>query len=188
MRRRQRYAPTRRHGTHRLTLSAGWQAALERLAHESAQRLGPRLSVAILVVDNATGEIRAHVGGADYFSASRAGAIDMTRALRSPGSALKPFIYALAFESGVAHPETVLDDRPVHFGQYAPEDFDLGFEGTVTARHALQMSLNLPAVELLNAVGPERFLARLRSAGADVELPEDQPPGLAIGLGASASS
>ncbi|MDR3407630.1 MAG: penicillin-binding protein 1C [Methylovirgula sp.] len=171
------------HGTHRLTLSAVWQASLERLAHESAQRLGPKISVAILVVDNATGEIRAHVGGADYFSVSRAGAIDMTRALRSPGSALKPFIYALAFESGIAHPETVLDDRPVHFGQYAPEDFDLGFEGTVTARHALQMSLNLPAVELLNAVGPERFLARLRSAGADVELPEDQPPGLAIGLG-----
>jgi penicillin-binding protein 1C len=171
------------HGTHRLTLSAAWQASLERLAHESAQRLGPKISVAILVVDNATGEIRAHVGGADYFSAARAGAIDMTKALRSPGSALKPFIYALAFESGIAHPETVLDDRPVHFGQYAPEDFDLGFEGTVTARHALQMSLNLPAVELLNAVGPERFLARLRSAGADVELPEDQPPGLAIGLG-----
>ncbi|MGP8231974.1 MAG: penicillin-binding protein 1C [Methylovirgula sp.] len=171
------------HGTHHLTLSAGWQAALERLARESAQRLGPKISVAILVVDNATGEVRAHVGGADYFSAARAGAIDMTKALRSPGSALKPFIYALAFESGIAHPETVLDDRPVHFGQYAPEDFDLGFEGTVTARHALQMSLNLPAVELLNAVGPERFLARLRSAGADVELPEDQPPGLAIGLG-----
>ncbi len=171
------------HGTHHLTLSAGWQAALERLARESAQRLGPKISVAILVVDNATGEVRAHVGGADYFSAARAGAIDMTKALRSPGSALKPFIYALAFELGIAHPETVLDDRPVHFGQYAPEDFDLGFEGTVTARHALQMSLNLPAVELLNAVGPERFLARLRSAGADVELPEDQPPGLAIGLG-----
>ncbi|MEW6436216.1 MAG: penicillin-binding protein 1C [Pseudomonadota bacterium] len=171
------------HGVHRLTLSSGWQASLERLAHESAQRLGPKISVAILVIDNATGEIRAHVGGADYFSASRAGAIDMTKVLRSPGSALKPFIYALAFESGIAHPETVLEDRPVHFGQYAPEDFDLGFEGTVTARHALQMSLNLPAVELLNAVGPERFLARLRSAGADVVVPDDQPPGLAIGLG-----
>ncbi len=117
------------------------------------------------------------------FSAARKGAIDMTKAFRSPGSALKPFIYALAFESGIAHPETVLDDRPVHFGQYAPDDFDLGFEGTVTARHALQMSLNLPAVELLNAVGPERFLARLRSAGAEVKLQDDQPPGLAIGLG-----
>jgi penicillin-binding protein 1C len=171
------------HSTHRLTLSAAWQASLEHLALESAGRLGPKLSVAILVIDNATGEIRAHVGGADYFSASRAGAIDMTKAFRSPGSALKPFIYALAFESGIAHPETMLEDRPTHFGQYAPEDFDLGFEGTVTARHALQLSLNLPAVELLNAVGPERFLARLRSAGAVIELPEDQPPGLAVGLG-----
>lgn len=171
------------HSVHQLTLSAGWQASLERLARESAQRLGPKLSVAILVIDNATGEIRAHVGGADYFSSPRAGAIDMSKAFRSPGSALKPFIYALAFESGIAHPETVLEDRPMHFGQYAPEDFDLGFEGTVTARHALQMSLNLPAVELLNAVGPDRFLARLRSAGAEIKLPEGQPPGLAIGLG-----
>jgi penicillin-binding protein 1C len=171
------------HGVHHLTLSAAWQAPLEQLAHESAQRLGPKISVAILVIDNATGEVRAHVGGADYFSAPRKGAIDMTKAFRSPGSALKPFIYALAFESGIAHPETVLDDRPVHFGEYAPDDFDLGFEGTVTARHALQMSLNLPAVELLNAVGPERFLARLRSAGAEVKLQDEQPPGLAIGLG-----
>ena len=107
----------------------------------------------------------------------------MTQALRSPGSALKPFIYALAFESGLAHPETLLDDRPMRYGLYAPEDFNLGFEGTVTARHALQMSLNLPAVELLDAVGPDRFLARLRSAGADIVLPQDSEPGLAIGLG-----
>ena len=83
------------------------RAALEGLAHEGAQRLGPKISVAILVIDNATGEILAHVGGADYFSQDRAGAIDMTQALRSPGSALKPFIYALAFENGIAHPETI---------------------------------------------------------------------------------
>ena len=70
----------------------------------------------------------------------------MTRAPRSPGSALKPFIYALAFESGIAHPETVLFDRPTRYGAYTPENFDLGFQGTVTARHALQMSLNLPAI------------------------------------------
>src|SRR5579883_2307239 len=171
------------HRIHRLTLSRDWQASLEALARESAERLGPKLSVAILVVDNASGEIRAHVGAADYFSAERAGAIDMSQALRSPGSALKPFIYALAFESGIAHPETLLDDRPMRYGLYAPEDFNLGFEGTVTARHALQMSLNLPAVELLDAVGAERFLARLRSAGADIELPQDSEPGLAIGLG-----
>jgi penicillin-binding protein 1C len=168
---------------HRLTLSRDWQASLEELARESAVRLGPKLSVAILVVDNASGEIRAHVGAADYFSADRAGAIDMTEALRSPGSALKPFIYALAFESGLAHPETLLDDQPTRYGLYAPEDFTLGFEGTVTARHALQMSLNLPAVEMLDAVGPDRFLARLRNAGADIVLPQDSEPGLAIALG-----
>ncbi|MHB8885200.1 MAG: penicillin-binding protein 1C [Methylovirgula sp.] len=171
------------HRIHRLTLDATWQAALEALARESAQRLGPKLSVAILVIDNQTGEIRAHIGSPDYFSAARAGAIDMSEALRSPGSALKPFIYALAFETGLAHPETMLEDRPTRYGLYAPEDFTLGYEGNVTARHALQMSLNLPAVELLSAVGPARFLARLHNAGADIVLPKDSSPGLAVGLG-----
>ncbi len=172
-----------KHRIHRLTLDATWQASLEALARDNAQRLGPKISVAILVIDNQTGEIRAHVGSPDYFSAARAGAIDMTEALRSPGSALKPFIYALAFETGLAHPETMLEDRPTRYGLYAPEDFTLGYEGNVTARHALQMSLNLPAVELLAAVGPARFLARLHNAGADIVLPKDSPPGLAVGLG-----
>jgi penicillin-binding protein 1C len=168
---------------HRLTLDAKWQTSLEQLARESARKVGPKLSAAILVIDNASGEIRAHVGAADYFSVPRAGAIDMTQTLRSPGSALKPFIYALAFESGFAHPETIVDDRPKRYGTYAPENFNLGYEGTVTARHALQMSLNLPAIELLDLVGPAHFLARLHNAGADVVLPKDSPPGLAIGLG-----
>ena len=173
--------PDRR--VHRLTIDAKWQASLEQLARDGAQHLGPKLSAAILVVDNATGEIRAHIGAADYFSVPRAGAIDMTQTLRSPGSALKPFIYALAFESGIAHPETIVDDRPKRYGTYAPENFNLGYEGSVTARHALQMSLNLPAIELLDAVGPARFLARLHNAGAEVVLSKDAPPGLAIGLG-----
>ncbi|QXX76412.1 penicillin-binding protein 1C [Methylovirgula sp. HY1] len=171
------------HRVHHLTLDATWQASLEALARESAQRLGPQLSVAILVIDNRTGEIRAHIGSPDYFSAARAGAIDMTAALRSPGSALKPFIYALAFETGLAHPETMLEDRPTRYGLYAPEDFTLGYEGNVTARHALQMSLNLPAVELLSVVGPARFLARLHNAGTEIVLPKDSSPGLAVGLG-----
>ena len=100
--------------------------------------------------------------------------IDMTIALRSPGSALKPFIYALAFENGIAHPETMLDDRPSRFGVYAPENFDLTFQGTVTARTALQQSLNMPAVELLAEVGPARLLARLRNAGAQPVLPDER--------------
>jgi penicillin-binding protein 1C len=107
----------------------------------------------------------------------------MSRAPRSPGSALKPFIYALAFEQGLAHPETVLFDRPARYGAYAPQNFDLGYQGTVTARKALQMSLNLPAIEVLADVGPASFLARLHGAGAEIALPKDTPIGLAIGLG-----
>jgi penicillin-binding protein 1C len=165
------------------TLDARVQASVETLARETARRLGPKISAAMLVVDAASGEVRAHVGSADYFDETRAGAIDMTQAARSPGSALKPFIYALAFESGVAHPETILDDRPARYGAWRPENFDLGFQGSVSARRALQLSLNLPAVELLSLVGPSQFLARLRNAGAAILMPKEAAPGLAVGLG-----
>ncbi|WP_175492499.1 penicillin-binding protein 1C [Methylocapsa palsarum] len=168
---------------HRLTLDARLQASFETLAKESAQRVGPKLSAAILAIDNASGEVLAHVGSADYFSQEGAGSIDMTAAIRSPGSTLKPFIYALAFETGAAHPETLLDDRPTHYGAYAPQDFDLSFQGAVTARKALQLSLNLPAIELLAEIGPARLLARLRNAGAAIALSDEAAPGLAVGLG-----
>lgn len=167
----------------RLSLDARLQFKFESLAKAHADRLGPKLSVALVALDNRTGEIRARVGAANYGDASREGAIDMSRAPRSPGSALKPFIYALAFEQGLAHPATLLFDRPARYGAYAPENFDLGFQGAVTARRALQMSLNLPAIEVLADVGPSHFLARLHAAGADIALPKDTPIGLAIGLG-----
>ena len=167
----------------KLSIDSRLQAKLETLAKESVARLGPKLSGAIVVIDNASGEIRARVGAADYSDPSRDSAIDMSRSPRSPGSALKPFIYALAFEQGLAHPETRLFDRPMRYGAYAPENFNLGYEGAVTARKALQMSLNLPAVELLSNVGPATLLARLHSAGAEIALPKDTPIGLAIGLG-----
>jgi penicillin-binding protein 1C len=167
----------------KLSIDARLQAKLETLAKESVARLGPKLSAAIVVIDNASGEIRARVGSPDHDDSSRDGAIDMSRSPRSPGSALKPFIYALAFEQGLAHPETRLFDRPMRYGAYAPENFNLGYEGAVTARKALQMSLNLPAVELLSDVGPATFLARLHSAGGEIALPKDTPIGLAIGLG-----
>ncbi|PZU91312.1 MAG: penicillin-binding protein 1C [Chelatococcus sp.] len=168
----------------RLSLDARLQASLEGLARERSLGLAPQVSIAILAVDNETGEVRASVGGVDYFAAERAGSLDLTRALRSPGSALKPFIYALAFDNGIAHPETMLEDRPARFGLYVPENFDMTFQGMVSARKALQLSLNLPAVELLSSVGPQRFLSRLRDAGVSVAMPkEGGAPGLAVGLG-----
>jgi penicillin-binding protein 1C len=96
---------------------------------------------------------------------------------------LKPFIYAIAFENGLAHPETVLEDRPARWGAWAPENFDQGFHGTVTARHALQQSLNMPAVQMLEAIGPQALISRLRGAGGRPELASDAPVGLAVGLG-----
>ena len=168
---------------HRLAIDASWQANLERLAADRVQRLGPNLSVAIIALDNASAEVRAYVGSAGYLSTERAGAVDVGEALRSPGSALKPFIYALAFEAGLAHPETVVDDRPSRYGLYAPENFDLTYQGMVTARRALQLSLNVPAVDMLAELGPARLLARAKAAGVEFKLPRDAPPGLAIALG-----
>jgi len=167
----------------RLSIDARLQRKLEALAKEHAERLGPKLSVAIVALDNASGQIRARVGAANYDDATRDGAIDMSIKPRSPGSALKPFIYAMAFEQGLAHPDTILFDRAARYGAYAPKNFDLGYQGAVTARRALQQSLNLPAIELLADVGPSQFLARLHGAGADIALPKDTPIGLAIGLG-----
>ncbi len=166
-----------------LTLDAPLQQALETLAHDRALALGPNISVAILAVDNASGEVLARVGSPDYFDDRRAGQIDMTRAVRSPGSTLKPFIYGLAFEDGFVHPESLIDDRPIRFGSYAPENFDMTFQGTVPVRKALQMSLNVPAVALLDRVGASRLSSRLKQAGADLVLPKDETPGLAMGLG-----
>ena len=168
---------------HRLTLDLFLQKNLQELAHERAQALGPDISVAILAVDNMTGEVRARVASADYFDLRRAGQVDMTQALRSPGSTLKPFIYGLGFEDGVIHPDTLIDDRPSRYGGYVPENFDLSFQGVVTVRRALQLSLNVPAVAVLNKIGVSRLGARLSQAGAVLILPKGEAPGLAMGLG-----
>ena len=85
--------------------------------------------------------------------------------MRSPGSTLKPFIYGLGFEDGLIHPETLIEDRPIRYGTYAPENFDLTFQGTVSVRKALQMSLNVPAVAVLDAIGASRLTARLARCG-----------------------
>ena len=168
---------------HKLTIDAALQKTLQDLARERAQALGPDISVAILAVDNVSGEVRARVASADYFDARRAGQVDMTQALRSPGSTLKPFIYGLGFEDGLLHPETLIDDRPARYGNYTPENFDLTFQGTVTVRRALQMSLNVPAIAVLGRVGVNRLSARLTQAGATLVLPKGEAPGLAMGLG-----
>jgi penicillin-binding protein 1C len=166
-----------------LTLDASLQKNLEALAHDRAMALGANISIGILAVDNESGDVLARVGSPDYFDDHRAGQVDMTRAVRSPGSTLKPFIYGLAFEDGFVHPESLIDDRPIRFGDYAPQDFDMTFQGTVPVRKALQLSLNVPAIALLDRVGASRLSSRLKQAGGNLVLPKDEVPGLAMGLG-----
>lgn len=169
-------------GVHRLTLDAGLQRRLEDLADRSARQAGQRLSVAIMVADHQTGEILASVGSAGYRADGRAGFVDMTQAIRSPGSTLKPLVYGLAFDQGLAHPETMIEDRPTTFGSYSPQNFDGMFRGPLRVREALQLSLNIPVVLLTEAITPARLMAHMRRAGMKPVLPGGRP-GLAIALG-----
>ena len=164
------------------TIDARLQRSLETLAARAASAQGARLSLAILVADHRSGEILASVGSPDWTDDRRAGFVDMTEALRSPGSTLKPFVYALAFDDGLAHPETLIEDRPTAFGTYAPQNFDREFRGTIPVRQALQLSLNIPVVALTEAIGPARLISTLRRAGARPVIPGGQP-GLAVALG-----
>ena len=164
------------------TLDAPLQRALEALLSEARRDLPPRASAAAIVADLRTREIRALAGGA-WGEEARAGSLDLTRAARSPGSALKPLLYALAFEAGLARPDTPLDDAPTRFGGYAPENFDHGFAGRVTAAEALRRSLNLPAVALLDRLGPLRFLSALKAAGVAPVLPAGADASLPLALG-----
>ena len=151
------------------------RASRRRLEALAAQAVrdhgGGALSIAIVVADHATGEILASVGSAGYSHETRQGFVDMTRALRSPGSTLKPLVYALAFDDGLAHPQTMIDDRPMRFGAYAPENFDGDYRGPVTVEQALQLSLNIPVVALTAEIGPARLMAALRRAGVAPVLP-----------------
>ena len=165
------------------TLDAALQHRLEGLAALTAASQGKSTSVAVLVVDTRTRAVRAAVTSAGRDRPG--GWVDVTRALRSPGSALKPFVYALAFEQGIAAPETQLADTPTAFADYRPEDFDKVFHGPVTARQALQYSLNVPAVMLLSKVGASAFDARLHGAGVDLVRPKQATTeaGLPLALG-----
>ncbi len=168
--------------TLRTTIDLPLQAALERSVAARLDTMPERASLAVLVADARSREIRALVSGRPGDEA-RAGALDLSRAVRSPGSALKPFLYQMAFEEGLARPDSVLTDLPRHFGAYAPENYLRGHAGRVSAAAALQRSLNLPALALLEEVGPLRFAERLRASGAKPLLPPGADPALPLALG-----
>jgi penicillin-binding protein 1C len=165
------------------TLDAGLQHALEARVGDYLARLPERTSAALLVVDNATLEARAYVGSAAFGDEARLGHVDMVRAWRSPGSTLKPFLYGLALDDGLIDSESLLIDAPQSFGSYRPGNFDLAYNGPIGAAEALRLSLNVPAVDLLDRIGPPRFAARLANAGLELRLPRGVEPNLSVILG-----
>jgi len=171
----------------RTTLDATLQRRLEDLLLGWRARLPEHTSAAILVVEEETMAVRAYLGSVDINDAKRFGHVDMISALRSPGSTLKPFLYGMALDDGLIHSESLLQDVPRRYGDYRPGNFSMGFTGAVPASTALSSSLNLPAVQLLEAYGPKRFAAEMRIGGVPLALPALAEPNLALILGGAGS-
>ena len=142
-----------------------------------------RLSGAALVIEVSTGAVRALVGSPDYFDLERRGALNGCLRYRSPGSALKPLLYALAFDRGVVGPESRLADTPAHYKGYLPENFDKTFRGPLPASEALSLSLNVPAVRLQETLGTEAVLEAFRRFGLEGLRRPARYYGLALSLG-----
>ena len=174
-------------GERAISLDKDIQQMTEGLAFKTSEAtksgMREQANVAILVVENRTGAVRASVGSAS--KSLNGGWIDMTRATRSPGSTLKPFIYGMAFDDGEATSETLIFDAAYSFDGYKPENFNRAFHGDVKVSEALQHSLNVPAVLALDRIGPDRFVSSLAAAGLSARMPQkaDRNTSLAVALG-----
>lgn len=166
------------------TVRRAWQRLLEEQIAQYVQRRQSSGidNAAALLVNYHSMEVEAYVGSADFLDAEIQGQVDGVQARRSPGSVLKPFIYALALDQGIIHPMTLLKDAPRRFGAYTPENYDRGFLGPVFARDALVLSRNVPAVHLMSQLQTPSFHAFLRAAGIR-ELRPAEHYGLALALG-----
>ena len=172
------------------TLDLSVQRALERLAAFHGRLLVSRgvSNLSVLVVDNPTGEVRGYLGSRNFFDRRNAGQVDGVQAARSSGSILKPFLYALAIDQGLMIPESLLEDVPVNFGGFSPENIDRRHRGLVTMAEALTASLNIPAAVTLSEVGLERFYSLLVQGGLSSLFRPPGDYGLPLVLGGAEAS
>ncbi len=165
------------------TLDFAMQQSLEDLVQNYVKHLPEQTSAAVLVVENRTLAVKAYIGSADFADNARFAHIDMTTATRSPGSTLKPFLYGLALDEGLIHSESLLIDAPTSFDGYRPHNFDRGFIGPVSVSNALKSSLNVPAIQVLYHLGPEKFVNKLKNAGLLLQFTQGAKPNLSVILG-----
>lgn len=175
-----------RHGPGRIytAISPYIQTEVERLLAQHVARLREDgiTNGAVVVIDNLNLRVVAYVGSADFHDTAAAGQVDGARARRSPGSALKPFIYAMAFDRGIITPRSYLEDVPVSYGEYSPQNYSGTYSGLVSAQSALSQSLNVPAVNLLAEIGVDSFSSFLRDAGIS-SLARSRAYGLSLAIG-----
>ena len=164
------------------SLDRDLQSRLEVLAQQQLLHLSTESNVSIVVQHQVTGEVLAWIGSARYRDDRRGGQQDLARAMRSPGSLLKPFIYGMAFEEHWLSAETKMQDAPMRWGDFAPTNFMRSYVGEVSVRQALARSLNTTAVQVLQRVGVMRLRYRLEQAGAQITS-GGQELGLALALG-----
>ncbi|MDE9440347.1 peptidoglycan glycosyltransferase PbpC [Xenorhabdus bovienii] len=169
------------------TIDTGLQRQLEDMVLNWKYQLADKTSIGVLVVDHTDMAVKSYIGSVDLQDDSRFGHVDMISAWRSPGSTLKPFLYAMALDDGLIHGESLLQDVPRRFNDYRPGNFDSGFNGPVSASEALTRSLNLPAVQLLESYGAKRFTANLRNVGMVLRFPLGSEPNLSLILGGTAA-
>lgn len=167
------------------TIRSAVQATAEQLVQNYVNRvrINNIHNAAVLIVDNQTMNVLAYVGSADFHNVFDGGQVDGVRAVRSPGSTLKPLLYGLAFDAGLITPKSKLNDVPTNFGSYEPENYDRRFNGPVTAEFALANSLNVPAVKLLRDVGTPTMISAMQKAGFATVRQQAKELGLSMILG-----
>ncbi len=167
------------------TISTSLQQQVEQITWNHSQRMKSRNinNAAVLVVNNATREIIAYAGNSDFNDQMHNGQVNGVIAVRSPGSTLKPLVYALAIDKGLITPKTVLNDVPVNFAGYSPENFNKNYNGQITVEKALSYSLNIPAVEVLNTFGVKDFFDALKKCGFNSVSQHEKNLGLSAVLG-----
>jgi penicillin-binding protein 1C len=149
------------------TIQPSIQKNIEQLCYNYSQRQFQKriFNAAILVINNQTMAVEAYIGSPDFLDQEHSGQVDGIKAVRSPGSALKPVVYALGMDEGMITPKSILHDIPTNFDGYAPENFDKKFNGKITVEKALAYSLNIPAVSMLQQVTLPVMLEKLKNAG-----------------------
>ncbi|WP_192822839.1 penicillin-binding protein 1C [Rufibacter sp. LB8] len=167
------------------TLNPAVQEKVQQLAYNYLQRLKAQNihNAAVLVLNNQTKAVEAYLGSADFTDGMHAGQVDGVRALRSPGSTLKPFLYAAAFDKGLITPKTMVSDVPIDYSGYRPENYYGTYNGNVTIERALATSLNIPAVKVLDQMGVEAFVQKLQQAEFSEMKRRGQHLGLSMILG-----